>query len=160
MEHKDRPGPNPRLSRGIAKKGEPGQESRHGSFRDLETKLQQLPMDAGRAPQRVGAGHLPDQGSNLKASLGSTTGLLPGNPGPKETEASPMPGDDGLGFYHDQRTAPILPGLTEQNPKETIGLSQSWSRAVPLEHDELLAEGEILQGHFSNVAGPGEEANQ
>src|SRR5215831_6353082 len=100
-----------------------GQESRHGSFGDLETELQQFSMDAGRAPKRVSCGHLPDQGSNLRASLGSTAALLPGNPGPKETEASPMPGDDGLGFYDDQHLAPVLPALGEQNPKETIGLS-------------------------------------
>ena len=80
-------------------------------------------MDAGRAPQGVGCGHLHDQGSNLRASLGSTAALLPGNPGPQETETSPMPGDDGLGFYDDQRLAPILPSFGEQNPKETIGLS-------------------------------------
>jgi len=31
---------------------------------------------------------------------------------------------------------------------------------VPLEHGELLAEGQILLGYFSSLAGPGEEVNQ
>ncbi len=71
-----------------------------------------------------------------------------------------MPGHHGLGFDDDQRTLPILPALGEQNPKQTISRSQSGSRAVPLEHRELLAEGQILQGHFSNTAGQNQKANQ
>src|SRR6516164_6010802 len=52
-----------------------GQESRHGSFRDLDTKLEQLSMDAGRTPQRVSCGHLPDQGSNLGNGFWATAAL-------------------------------------------------------------------------------------
>jgi hypothetical protein len=35
-----------------------GQESRHGSFRDGDIQFEQLPVDTGRSPQRVGRGHL------------------------------------------------------------------------------------------------------
>jgi len=49
----------------------------------------------------------------------------------------------------------------ESRTQKTRSAFRSRGRgAVPLEHDELLAEGEILQGHFSNLAARGEEANQ
>ena len=38
-----------------------GQESRHGSFRDVDTQLQQLAVDPGPSPKRVGSGYLQDQ---------------------------------------------------------------------------------------------------
>ena len=71
-----------------------------------------------------------------------------------------MPGHHGLGSYDDQGTLLILPTLGEQNPKETIGLSPSGSRAVPLKHRELLAEGQVLQSNFPNIAGQNKKANQ
>jgi hypothetical protein len=43
--------------------------------------------------------------------------------------------------------------LLEQNPREMIGLSRSGSRAVPLKHRELLADGQVLQSNFPNIAG-------
>ena len=48
----------------------------------------------------------------------------------------------------------------EAHPEPSICLSQSWSRAAPLAHRELLAEGQILQSHLPNSAGQNEEANQ
>jgi hypothetical protein len=50
--------------------------------------------------------------------------------------------------------------LLEQNPREMIGLSQSGSRAVPLKHRELLADGQVLQSNFPNIAGQNKKANQ
>ena len=72
-----------------------GQESRHGSFRDVDTQLQQLAVDAGRSPKRVGSGHLQDQSSNLRAGFW-TSALPPGNPAPKQAKALAMPGHDRL----------------------------------------------------------------
>ena len=46
------------------------------------------------------------------------------------------------------------------HPEQPICLSQSWSRTVPLEDRELLAEGRVFEGHFSNTAGQNEKANQ
>src|SRR5208337_4891938 len=62
-----------------------GQQWRYGSFRDGDAQLEQLPVDAGRAPKRVGSRHLLDQGSNRRAGFWATA-LPPRNPGPEEAK--------------------------------------------------------------------------
>ena len=102
-----------------------GQESRHGSFRDADTQLQQLAVDAGRSPKRVGSGHLQDQSSNRGAGFW-TSALPPGNPAPKQAKALAMPGHDGLRSDDDQP-----PGA---NP------SNSWTATPKRSHPPLAAE--------------------
>ena len=108
-------------------------------------------MDTGSTPKRVGCRHLPDQGSNLGAYRASTAVTPSGNPAPEEAKALAMPRHDRFGSYDDQRSAPILPGLGENQPEEAIGLSQSWSLALTFEHRELLTEGQILRSQFLDV---------
>src|ERR1039458_4942286 len=64
----------------------------HRSLADLDAELKQLTVDPGRAPERVGAAHLPDQIPNLAIHCwpsGSRT------PSPKQAEALAVPLDDG-----------------------------------------------------------------
>ena len=58
-------------------------------------------LDAGRTPQRVSCGHLPDQGSNLGNGFWASAALPSGDPGPEEPEALAMPGHHGFGFDDD-----------------------------------------------------------
>jgi hypothetical protein len=74
-----------------------GQESRYGSFRDVNVKFEQLAVDAGRSAKRVGSGHLQDQSSNRRVDFW-TSALPPGHPGPEQAKALAMPGHHGLGF--------------------------------------------------------------
>src|SRR6266567_236431 len=108
-----------------------GQESRHGSFRDVDTHLQQLAVDAGRSPKRVGSGHLQDQSSNRGAGFW-TSAFPPGNPAPKQAKALAMPGHDRLRSYDDQHSVPILPTPGQPHPKEAIRPSQPRPRALSL----------------------------
>jgi hypothetical protein len=85
-----------------------GQESRHSSFRDVDTQLEQLPVDAGCSPKRVGRGHLQDQGSNHGADFW-TSALPPGHPGPEPAKVLAMPSHNGLWFYDNQHPAPFSP---------------------------------------------------
>lgn len=60
--------------------------------------LTQLPVDVGRAPERILSAHPPDQVANL-AGNGRSTRLTPPNlPGPEEAKPLAMPRDDGLGL--------------------------------------------------------------
>jgi hypothetical protein len=135
------------------------QESRHGSFRDLDTQLEQLPLDAGCSPKRVGRGHLQDQSSNRRANFW-TSALPPGNPGPEQAKARAMPTHYGLRSDEDQRPVPILPALGQPHPKEAIRPSQPRPRALSLEHGELLTKGQVLQGDISEVSGRNEKTKQ
>ena len=92
------------------------QESRHGSLRDVDTELKQLPMDAGRSPKWIGGSHLEDQRSNGGAELRASA-PAPGNPGPEQAKALAMPSYNRFRSHHDQRPAPILPTPEQPHPK-------------------------------------------
>jgi hypothetical protein len=50
-----------------------------------------------------------------------------------------------LRFYDDQRLRPSCPEASQRNPEQPIPLTQSWARALALEHDQLLAQGNNLE---------------
>jgi hypothetical protein len=105
-------------------------------------------------PKLVGRGYLSYQVSNLAAGFWAHDALSPRNPTPEEAETLAMPGHHGLRFHDDQGLTPILPHHGEAHPEQTIFLSQSGSMAVPLEHRELLTEGQVLQSNIRNIARP------
>ena len=61
-----------------------------GRLSDLDPELQQLTVNAGRAPQRVLHAHPPDQAANLDRDLGSAA-ARPRLPSPIEPEARAVP---------------------------------------------------------------------
>src|SRR5215467_11095711 len=79
--------------------------------------------------------------------------LSPRNPTPEETETLAMPTHNCLRFRDDQGLTPILPGHRQAHPEQTISLSQSWSRTVPLEHCELLTQDQILKAISPRLPG-------
>src|ERR1041384_3069961 len=110
-------------------------------------------MNPGRSPKRVGSDHLSYQVSNRATGFWAADAFSPRNPTPEETETLAMPTHNGLRFRDDQGLMPILPGHRQAHPEQTISLSQSWSRTVPLDHCELLTQDQILQGNCSTTAG-------
>src|ERR1700704_848122 len=64
---------------------------------DLEPELQQLAVDARRAPEPVGQAHLSDQAPDLNWNLW-TTATRARLPAPVQPETGPMPPDDRLGL--------------------------------------------------------------
>ena len=133
-----------------------GEESRHGSFRDGDTQLKQLPVDTGRSPKWFGSRHLQNQSSNRWRGF-STAALPPGNPDPEQAKALAMAGHDGLWPDDDHRPVPILPTPGQPHPKEAIRPSQPRPQALALEHGQLLTKGEVLKGDISEVSGRNEE---
>ena len=64
----------PRLRRRVSPTlHEPGDRP----LRDGETELEDLAMDPGRAPERVGVRHLPDQGTQLRAYRRASWPVMP-----------------------------------------------------------------------------------
>jgi len=118
----------------------------HAALRDSDSKLEQLPVDAGCAPTRILAAHSADEISDLAGNCRSSRLAKSDFPGPEETKALAMPGNDGLGLNDSQRGAPVAPHARHPDPEEAVYRSQpgTFSRGT-LRHADLLPQGEVLQ---------------
>jgi hypothetical protein len=77
--------------------GRPLHPARNGSFRDLETQLEQLPMDAGRSPSWVFCDDTEDQFAQFPADWFSSNRMsCTRDPAPVQPKPSPVPPDDSL----------------------------------------------------------------
>ena len=114
----------------------------HRSLADLDAELEQLTVDPGRAPERVGAAHLPDQIPNLAIHCwpsGSRT------PSQKQAEALAVPLDDGgrLDQHHHLQTA--WPQSVEQDPEQAVDREQPQpTRLLAAKNMQLMTQGEVL----------------
>src|SRR5262245_47502266 len=89
-----------------------------------DAQLPQLAVDARRSPERVGGRQLADQGTHVGWHTGSS-GTAPTFPGPEETKAPSMPGDNGLRLDDVQRRSPAAPGPAEPRPQYPVGHGQT-----------------------------------
>jgi hypothetical protein len=111
----------------VAQKAPPGRGGKPGSPRhpssdrglaDLDAKLEQFPVDAGRSPQWVVLAHAADQSADFCADLRSSRTAR--SPSPVELEALAMPLDHGrrLDQYH--RVNDLRPNPVEPHPQEPV----------------------------------------
>src|SRR6266404_227067 len=84
-----------RLCVSLAAGARPVHPIRHARLSEIETELEQLAMDARRAPQRIVNAHPPDECAQIHVDLRSTSKGT-GFPTPVPTEAGPMPTHQGL----------------------------------------------------------------
>ena len=109
-------------------------------LRDLDPELQQLTVNARRAPQRVLHTHPPDQAANLDRDLGSAAARTR-LPSPIEPKARPVPAqhrvrlDDRDGIPQ-RRKQPAQPD--EEQP---VGRRQPGPRrSLPVKHIQLMPQ--------------------
>ena len=62
-----------------------------------------------------------------------------------------MPADHGVGFHENQDVRPAGPTLAERRPEEPVPGVQFWPRPLPLQHGDLLAEGEDFEGGIAST---------
>jgi hypothetical protein len=55
-----------------------------------------------------------------------------------------MPADHGLGLHDDEDVGPPGPHTAQGRPEQPVKGVQLWARPSPLEHGDLLSEGEDL----------------
>ena len=106
--------------------GSAGHVLGHGGLTDLEAELQEFPVDARRAPQRIVRAHLPDQRPQLAARLWppSARSRLPA---PIDPEPLTMPAHQCLRMHDSDRWGDPRPKAKEQSEYEAIGPGQSYS---------------------------------
>ena len=116
----------------------------HRRLTDFDFELEQLAMDAGRPPQRVGQAHVPDETPNICRNPRTAT-ARPGSPAPIEPKAAPVPAHQRLRpnhrhDVHDARIHPVQPN--EDQPIE-VGEPRP-SRRRALEDTWLVPEDDVL----------------
>ena len=60
-----------------------------------------------------------------------------------------MPADDGVRLDQDESRAPTGVQLGQANPEQPVAATQWWSRPLPAQHRQLLAERQVLQDELA-----------
>ena len=88
----------------------------HRRLGQSDAELQELAVNPGGTPQRIGQRHPANQIADLEEDGWSTT-LVSALPGPVKLEALPVPADHGRGLDDDEAFSPSIPGPSEPEPK-------------------------------------------
>jgi len=114
------------------------------------TDSQRFPTSATR---RESEAHL--RGDSRSTAHGSgrerrphtrSSGALAAFPGPEETKAASVPGDDGVRFDDVHSGPPAAPGSREPHPQHSVcrGQTEAWA-ARSIDHGELMPEREDFE---------------
>ena len=129
------------------------QVARNGTLGDLESELQQFPVDSS-SPPTVFGGHPVHRLADLPVD-GRPTRRTPrsGEPLPVQGEAGPVPGNDRLRLHDDDGVGPLRPEAAQKDPEHTVRRSDPW--LVLLEDGrKLLSESEVLEDEVAPSAKP------
>ena len=125
-------------------------------LRYLESQLQQLAVNARRAPERVRSGHLSRQASQAGEDLRTPAAWTrPSGPGP--CEAAAMPGDDRGRSDDHQGRLPVWPRQPEADAEQPIGPANQWLRMGATVHRQLLPQRQVLEDETSMSARQGDQ---
>ena len=106
-------------------------------------ELGQFAVDAGRAPERVGQAHVPDQPTELKRDARSPA-TPPGFPTPERSKSSPMPTNHGLRPDDGQRIQNTGSEAIQPNEHQSVECPENRSlRGIAPQHTDLLPETRI-----------------
>jgi len=110
----------------------------------LESQLQQLSVNARRAPEWVRSGHLSGQASHGGADLRTAAPRTRAS-GPAPREATAMPSDDRGGSYDHQGGLPVGPGQPEADPEQPVGPTNGRLRTGATVDSQLPAQRQVLE---------------
>ena len=110
-------------------------------LRHLDSNLQQLSVNAGSSPTRVGEAYFPDQIPNFRRYTGSSFKRAT-LPIPIQSKPLAMPGDDSLRLDKEQCRTPIVPQSRKPDPQDTVSASetQPMPTARTLQDQKLMPE--------------------
>src|SRR3954454_22327047 len=116
----------------VGRPTECAQESRDSAFGEGNAEHLEFAMNPGRAPQRIGRGHLCDQSAEFSAGAGPTSAppLRLRQPGPESPEPLELPAHNRVCLDVAQGLAPVAPQIPERNPKHPIPRSSTTGASV------------------------------
>src|SRR5260370_1875903 len=119
---------------------------RDAPFREIETQLEQLAVNARCSPGRILGNHPEDQGPDLFAdTLPSSYLADSGDPRPIQTKPSSMPVHDGSMMDQDERLGPPGPERSQRNPEQLVQGSQSTARLLRVQGQQLPTDSQVLE---------------
>jgi len=74
-----------------------------GSLSEADPELEQLAMNPGSTPQRIGVTHLADQIDGVRGDRRSADSARPASPPPEDAETCSMPSDEGVRLEDSER---------------------------------------------------------
>jgi hypothetical protein len=116
----------------------------YAAFAHYQAQLQQFSVDPGRAPGGILIRQTSDQCTDLRSNFWSSAARS-GSPSPEEPKSRSMPADHRLRLHNYQDLGPSRPDAAQGSPEQSVQLTQPWARPFPLEHGDLLPQGEDLQ---------------
>jgi DDE family transposase len=129
-----------------------------GALSYVDPELQKFAVDSRGAPQGIRLSHSGDEGPDLGTDGRAARGGPAGKRRPVQAKATPLPAQNSVGRDDDESRSPARPHPGQPSPEEAIGRPQSRPRRSSLVHDELLAQGQVLDGDLTVPAA--EEGNE
>ena len=90
-----------------------------GALGHVNPELEELPMDSGGAPQRIGGGHFSGEGDDFGVNRRTAEGGPAGELGPVLTETTPLPTQDRVGSHEHEGLPPPGPDPGQRRYSET-----------------------------------------
>ena len=124
----------------------PTYKTGYRSFRYFDAKFEQFPVNLGRTPSVVGFYHLEHEGLNFPIEGWPSALVAAGFASPVELEGSPVPSYHRIRLNNHNRVTPTRPNTRQNHPKQSIALLELRTILLPLEHDELMTQSDVLSG--------------
>jgi hypothetical protein len=99
------------------------QDTGNGPFRNVDSELEELTVNARRTPQGIradyGLNELANRLANRRSAYISARSARPSRPIP--TKMLPLPTHDSVRMDHDQGSSPALPHPRHDHPEHSVG---------------------------------------
>jgi len=119
---------------------------RDAPFREIETQLDQLAVNARCSPGRILGSHTEDQRPDLFTdTLPSSYLADSGDPRPTQTKPRSMPVHDGPRSDQDERLSPPGPERSQRNPEQLVLGCQSTARLLRVQSQQLPTESQVFE---------------
>src|SRR3954465_6252930 len=115
-----------------------------GGLTHVDTKLEELSMDAGSAPERVGEAHLADQLANFETQLvpASSSSRFPA---PEQAKTSTMPAQNRLRLDNPEGIQNTRRNPIQADENQTIeGAQDRPLRRTSVEYIQLMTQSQVL----------------
>ena len=124
---------------------------RNRSLGEFDSEFEQLAMNPGRTPERIGLGHFSNKVKDFRADRRPPGAFGSGLELPEQLESHTMPPNDRFGFDDDQWLLPIGPKTGKQDPEETVSTADLRPFNGMFHGGQLLSKREVLQNNIKSL---------